>query len=227
VIARSPFSAEEIARQLDDTRTGAMLPVGPLGDWLLKQRLVRKNPRTGWFDIAPAGRRAAKQWIPAFAQSGASPPDAQTTNYTIHVVRFRVVREPGAPRTRRTPLSTPSAVAALAAQIIPDDAREHFGVLMLDTQNRLVVYHAVSTGTLSASLVHPREVFGPALRVMGVASIILVHNHPSGEPTPSREDLRLTQQLVEAGQLLDITVHDHVIVGADGAYVSFADRGLL
>ena len=69
--------------------------------------------------------------------------------------------------------------------------------------------------------------FGPALRVMGVASIILVHNHPSGEPTPSREDLRLTKQLVEAGQLLDITVHDHVIVGAAGAYVSFADRGLL
>ncbi len=169
----------------------------------------------------------AKQWLPAFALSGASPPDAQTTNYTIHVVRFRVVRESGAPRTRRTPLSTPSAVAALAAQLIPDDAREHFGVLMLDAQNRLVVYHGVSTGTLSASLVHPREVFGPALRVMGVASIILVHNHPSGEPTPSREDLRLTQQLVEAGKLLDITVHDHVIVGADGAYVSFADRGLL
>ena len=69
----------------------------------------------------------AQQWLPAFAQSGASPPDAQTTNYTIHVVRFRVVREPGAPRTRQTPLSTPSAVAALAAQLIPDDAREHFG----------------------------------------------------------------------------------------------------
>jgi DNA repair protein RadC len=62
---------------------------------------------------------------------------------------------------------------------------------------------------------------------MGVASIILVHNHPSGEPAPSREDLRLTKQLVEAGKLLDITVHDHVILGTGDAYVSFADRGLL
>jgi DNA repair protein RadC len=169
----------------------------------------------------------AKQAIPAFAQSGASPPDAKTTNYTINVVRFRVVRETGVSRARQAPLSTPAAVAALAAQIIPDDAREHFGVLMLDAQNRLVVYHEVPTGTLSASLVHPREVFGPALRVMGVASIILVHNHPSGEPAPSREDLRLTKQLVEAGKLLDITVHDHVILGTGAAYVSFADRGLL
>src|SRR6266478_919078 len=137
-----------------------------------------------------------------------------------------MVREPGAPRTRQTPLSTPSAVAALAAQLIPDDAREHFGVLMLDAQHRLVVYHGVSTGTLSASLVHTREVFGPALRVLGVASIILVHNHPSGEPTPSREDLRLTQQLVDSGKLLDIPVHDHVIVGSGTQdYTSLAATG--
>jgi DNA repair protein RadC len=169
----------------------------------------------------------AKQWIPAFAQSGASPPDPKTVNYNVEVVRFRVVREHGVSRTRQAPLSAPSAVAALAAQLIPDDAREHFGVLLLDAQNRLVVYHEVSTGTLSASLVHPREVFGPALRVMGVAAIVLVHNHPSGEPAPSREDLRLTRQLVDAGKLLDITVHDHIILGTDDAYVSFAERGLL
>jgi DNA repair protein RadC len=90
----------------------------------------------------------------------------------------------------------------------------------------------VSVGTLNASLVHPREVFGPVLRVMGIAAIILVHNHPSGDVTPSREDLRLTQQLVEAGRLLDITVHDHVIIGHgpdhDGVtdkWVSLAQTG--
>ena len=165
--------------------------------------------------------------LDAFKTNGSSPPSAKTVNYTVEIVRFRVVREAGALRTRQAPLSTPAAVAALAAQLIPDDAREHFGVLMLDSKNRLVVYHEVSTGTLSASLVHPREVFGPALRVMGVASILLVHNHPSGDLTPSREDLRLTRQLVDAGKLLDITVHDHVIVGADGVHVSFAERGLL
>ena len=145
-------------------------------------------------------------------------------NYTVNVVRFRVVREPG---PRRAPLSAPGAVAALAAQLLPDDAREHFGVFLLDAQNRLVAYHEVSSGTLTASLVHPREVFGPALRVLGVASVVLVHNHPSGDLTPSKEDLRLTRQLVEAGKLLDMVVHDHVILGTDGGFVSFAERGLL
>ncbi len=105
-------------------------------------------------------------------------------------------------RTRQAPLSNPAAVAALAAQLIPDDAREHFGVLMLDAQNRLVVYHEVSTGTLSASLVHPREVFGSALRVMGVPSIILI--------------------------LFDLPIHDHVILGnGTSEYVSLASRGLI
>src|SRR5213593_551412 len=165
--------------------------------------------------------------LDAFKTNGSSPPEAKTINYTLDVVRFRVVREPGVVRARQAQLDTPAAVAALAAQLIPDDAREHFGVLMLDMKNRLVAYHEVSTGTLSASLVDPREVFGPALRVMGVAAIVLVHNHPSGDLTPSREDLRLTRQLADAGKLLDINVHDHVIVAAGGAHVSFAERGLL
>jgi DNA repair protein RadC len=137
------------------------------------------------------------------------------------------VREPDAPRGRPR-LSNPATVAAFARQLVPDDAREHFGILMLGSQNGLVAYHEVSVGTLNASLVHPREVFGPVMRMMGVAAIILVHNHPSGDPTPSREDLRLTQQLVEAGRLLDITVHDHVIVGSGSdEYVSLAQTGRL
>lgn len=148
-------------------------------------------------------------------------------NYTVRVVRFAVVRESAAPPLPRT-RSEPAAVAELARELIADDAREHFGVFMLNAQNRLVAYHEVSTGTLTASLVHPREVFGPAKRLLGVASLILVHNHPSGDPAPSREDVRLTRQLVEAGKLLDITVHDHVILGnGTGDYVSLASRGLI
>src|SRR5262249_14495206 len=147
-------------------------------------------------------------------------------NYSVRVVRFAVVREAteSVPRT----LSTPEAAATLARELLPDDAREHFGVFLLNARNGLVAYHEVSTGSLSASLVHPREVFGPALRLMGVASLILVHNHPSGDPTPSQEDVRLTRQLAEVGRLLDITVHDHVIIGnGASAYVSMAARGLL
>ncbi len=137
-------------------------------------------------------------------------------NYTVNVVRFRVVREPG---PRRAPLSAPLAVAALAAQLLPDDAREHFGAFLLDAQNHLVAYHEVSSGTLTASLVHPREVFGPALRVLGVASVVLVHNHPSGDLAPSKEDLRLTRQLVDAGKLLDVVVHDQIAQERDGVVV--------
>jgi DNA repair protein RadC len=166
--------------------------------------------------------------VDAFKTCGSSPPK----NYTVRTVSFRLVREPEAPRRPR--LSDPATVATFARQLLPDDSREHFGILMLNAQNGLVAYHEVSVGTLNASLVHPREVFGPVLRVMGVASIILLHNHPSGDVTPSREDLRLTRQLVEAGRLLDITVHDHVIIGHgadhDGEaekWVSLAQTGRL
>ena len=85
----------------------------------------------------------------------------------------------------------------------------------------------VSTGILSASLVHPREVLGPALRE-GAASVILVHNHPSGDPSPSREDVRLTRQLVDGARLLDLNIHDHLIIGnGTERWVSFAERGML
>ena len=98
-----------------------------------------------------------------------------------------------------------------------------FRAALLDSQNGLLRDVIVSEGTLSASLVHPREVFKPAI-LESAASVILLHNHPSGDPTPSREDLRLTRQLVECAQLLELRVHDHVIIG-HGRYVSLAQRG--
>jgi len=108
-----------------------------------------------------------------------------------------------------------------------DDDKEHFWAIFLNTQNHYLMHTLVSIGTLSASLVHPREVLGPALRE-GAASVILVHNHPSGDPSPSREDLRLTRQLGDAARLLDHTVHDHIIIGnGTGAWVSLAERGLI
>lgn len=160
--------------------------------------------------------------LDAFKTCGSSPPK----NYTVTAVSFRLVREPEAPRRPR--LSDPATVAAFARQLLPDDSREHFGILMLNAQNGLVAYHEVSVGTLNASLVHPREVFGPALRLLGVASIILVHNHPSGDPTPSREDLRLTHQLVQAAELLDLRIHDHIIIGSGSeTFRSLANTGQL
>jgi DNA repair protein RadC len=98
-------------------------------------------------------------------------------------------------------------------------------VALLDAQNRLLRDRIISEGTLSASLVHPREVFKPAI-VESAASVILLHNHPSGDPTPSREDVRLTRQLAECARLLELRVHDHVIIG-QGRFVSLAEQGIL
>ena len=145
--------------------------------------------------------------------------------YRLAVHNYYVVREPG--ETTPKNLSTPEAVAGLAKCLVPDDDREHFWAIFVNSQNHYQAAFEVSTGTLSASLVHPREVFGPALRE-GAAAIILAHNHPSGDPTPSKEDLRLTQQLVDSGKLLEVRVLDHIILGSgSGRWVSLAARGAI
>jgi DNA repair protein RadC len=108
-----------------------------------------------------------------------------------------------------------------------DDDKEHFWVVLLNAQNHYLLAHMVSTGTQSATLVHPREVPGPALRE-GASALVLIHNHPSGDTTPSREDTRPTRQLVEATQLMDLRIHDHVVIGnGSGAWLSFASRVLM
>jgi DNA repair protein RadC len=106
-----------------------------------------------------------------------------------------------------------------------NETKEHFLCIHLDGKNRILCIDNVSTGSLNASIVHPRETFKACL-LSSAAAVILVHNHPSGDPTPSREDLELTGRLKEAGELLGIRVMDHIIIG-DGCYVSLADRGLI
>lgn len=106
-----------------------------------------------------------------------------------------------------------------------DLRQEEFHVLLLNTQNAVLRDVMVTRGILDASVVHPREVFAPAV-VEAAASIVLVHNHPSGDPTPSSADREVTRQMCDAGRILGIPVRDHVIVG-NGRYVSFLDAGLL
>ncbi len=116
-----------------------------------------------------------------------------------------------------------------AAEYVMDEMRylkkEHFVCLFLNTKNHAVAKETMSIGTLNAALVHPREVFRAAIK-HNSASIICVHNHPSGDPEPSAEDISLTRRLVEAGQLVGISVLDHVIVG-DGCFVSLKEQGHL
>ena len=109
--------------------------------------------------------------------------------------------------------------------LMRDLRKEVFKVLLLNRANRLIKEVFISEGTLDASIVHPREVFREAL-LEPAAGVILIHNHPSGNPTPSEEDLRITKQLVEAGRLLGIRVIDHIILAGEN-YRSFADEGLI
>lgn len=103
--------------------------------------------------------------------------------------------------------------------------KECFWDLLMDGKNRIIKVVKISEGTLTSSLVHPREVFRPALRE-AAAGVLFVHNHPSGDPGPSQEDIQITRRLVETGRIIGIRVLDHVIIGA-GRYFSFADEGLL
>lgn len=116
-----------------------------------------------------------------------------------------------------------------AANLLMDEMRfldrEHFKAVLLNTKNNVIGIETISVGSLSASIVHPRELFKQAI-IKSAAALILAHNHPSGDPTPSREDLEVTKRLVEAGDLLGIQVLDHLIIG-NGRYVSLKVRGLL
>ena len=120
---------------------------------------------------------------------------------------------------------SPEDVAHRMIPRLRDLRKEEFYVLVLDSKNGLKFETLLSTGILNASLVHPREVYKVAIDHDG-ASIIVVHNHPSGNPEPSREDIEITRQLAEAGKVIGIPLHDHLIVAGD-AYTSFAERGLL
>ena len=133
--------------------------------------------------------------------------------------RIGQVRNPGRPV-----ISSPADVERLLRGRIANLDRENFVVVLLNTKNEVIETSTVSVGTLSASLVHPREVFKPAIRA-SAASVVLAHNHPSGKVEPSREDREVTRRLGEAAQILGIEVLDHVILG-DG-YFSMREHGIL
>jgi len=106
-----------------------------------------------------------------------------------------------------------------------NETKEHFITLHLDSKNKILALDFVSTGSMNVNVVHPREVMKTAL-LSSAAALLCIHNHPSGNPDPSREDIHITNRLKEAADVMGIRLLDHVIVG-DGCYVSFADRGLI
>jgi DNA repair protein RadC len=123
------------------------------------------------------------------------------------------------------PVRGPDDAVALVGKRLRAETREHFLALLLNARHECVAVETVSIGSLNASIVHPREVFRPAV-LAASASIIVVHNHPSGDPEPSEEDIAITRRLVQVGELLGIGVLDHIIIAARGV-VSLRERGLL
>lgn len=138
--------------------------------------------------------------------------------YEIRIVRERRPKY----RSPRTVRDAPAVAAAFREHFEPLD-REHFVVLLLDGKNRIVGFNVVSIGSLTAALVHPREVFKAAI-LSNAAALILVHNHPSGDPTPSAEDRAITERLRQVGELVGIRVLDHVVIGDEGQFVSLAEQ---
>lgn len=144
--------------------------------------------------------------------------------YRIPRYRVQLVRE-GTHTAPTKIITSPLDAYTVLHEWLESQDRECFIVMMLDTRNSVIGLNVVSTGTLNASLVHPRECFKPCL-LANCAAIIMAHNHPSGDPDPSTEDIALTARLKQAGELLGIPVLDHLVIG-EGRFVSMKERGML
>lgn len=134
------------------------------------------------------------------------------------VSRYEIV-DTQAPPVYGVSCRHPRSVAGMLRPLIEHEIVEVFIALVLDGKSRATDWFEVSRGTATASLVHPREVFAPALR-MGAVSILVAHNHPSGDPDPSAEDIAVTERLLEAGRVLGVPVVDHVVIGSEARYRS-------
>ena len=152
-------------------------------------------------------------------QNGRTRRTYETPVYRVALVEERTIAVP------KKKICSPEDAARIVGEFLRGVDREHFVGLYLDSANQLICIHPVSVGTLNASLVHPREVFKLAC-IVSAAAVIVAHNHPSGNAEPSREDISVTKQLVEAGKILDIPIHDHLIVTEHNGFMSFAERGL-
>jgi DNA repair protein RadC len=134
-------------------------------------------------------------------------------------------REELEPELKNFDIKDPENVVKVIRASIKDKAKEHFKLIILNPRNKIIGISTISIGTLNASLVHPREVFKDAI-THTAASVVLAHNHPSGDPEPSEDDLKITKKLVDSGKILGIEVLDHIVIGKNN-FCSFKERGLI
>ncbi len=144
--------------------------------------------------------------------------------YSVPKMTCRLIRE-GKLEAGNNAVTAPGDIKEMLMEHLRYLDREHFLVVLLNTKNKVVGVSTVSIGSLNATVVHPREVLKPAI-LAGAASFIVVHNHPSGDPLPSQEDLQVTRRLHDAAGVMGIQLRDHVVIG-DDCYTSFREKGLL
>lgn len=143
----------------------------------------------------------------------------------ISIVSIKMVRE-GSVLYNVRKISSPADAAELGRRFLEECDREQLIVCCLDTKNQPLSVNVVSVGSLNSSIVHPREVFKVAV-LSNSASIVVFHNHPSGDVAPSTEDINVTNRLKEAGKLIGIELIDHIIIGSEGKYCSLKEKGIL
>lgn len=147
--------------------------------------------------------------------------------YSIRSFKIKYEANEAPPRDL---LNNPGKVAEMAGKLFADldfgASAEHFGVFYLNTQNELLAYKDIATGTIDQVAVYPRMLIHGAL-MLGASGLILVHNHPSGATSPSEDDKKLTRTISEAGRLFDVRVLDHIIIGEKGNHFSFLEKGVL
>ena len=192
----------------------------PLPDYeLLELILFRSFPRG---DVKPLAKALVARFGSLAGVFGASVAElctvkgvGETAALDIRAVQEAALRITRAPVVKRTVISSWSALLAYVKVALAHEPREQFRVIFLDRKNQLIADEVMNRGTVDHAPVYPREVMRRALE-LSASSLILVHNHPSGDPTPSGADVEMTKQVVEAGRSLRISVHDHLVVGRDG-----------
>jgi DNA repair protein RadC len=204
--------------------------LGALPDYeLLELYLFRSIPMR---DVKPLAKDLLARFGDLAGVMGASVAElsgvkgvGESVALDIKLLHEAALRTQRAPMTKRPVISSWSALLAYVRVALAQEAREQFRVLFLDKKNQLIADELLGQGTVDHAPVYPREVMRLALE-RSASSIILVHNHPSGDPTPSAADVAMTKAVIEAGRSLNITVHDHLVVGRDGV-ASLKTLGLM
>lgn len=206
---REKLLAEGVSRLTHSELLAILIRSGRPGESAIDGgRKLARAFENRWGQLADAGRAELKAISPA----------VEKTAFCQIMAGIELGRRIESAEPSQQPLRLSSSTEAIAfcqryfQRLASDGKQEEFHIVCLDTKNQFINSHQVTVGTLDASLVHPREVFRPAIRD-AASSVILVHNHPSGDPTPSREDFAVTDRLLQAGRLLGIDVLDHIVLG--------------